>query len=243
MSETIFVTGTSNREFLECHAGAGRIGLCGGLTLIDKAICRAERHLTPTGKWGVWSHAFLFEGARVDGHQWVIESDLQFQRKHIQLGVQENRIAKYFDEQLYTSLAVLDFGLADAQVEGLMRESLELVANRERYSLRELIGTLISLKDADLRGRENLLARERSVFCSAFVSHVFRKAGLELAPGVDVKNTAPEDIVNTLLPHTAYVLQRRVAHSRMDALGKKVRLRVKARLRQIKRKVGSMKTA
>jgi len=39
----------------------------------------------------------------------VIESDLQIHRKHIQLGVQENRVAKYCDEKLYTSLAVLDF--------------------------------------------------------------------------------------------------------------------------------------
>ena len=38
----------------------------------------------------------------------MIESDLQVHRKHIQLGVQENRISKYFDEELYTNLAVLD---------------------------------------------------------------------------------------------------------------------------------------
>ncbi len=33
-------------------------------------------------------HAFLFQGARHDGHHWVIESDLQINRKHIKLGVQ-----------------------------------------------------------------------------------------------------------------------------------------------------------
>src|SRR5438445_4837501 len=107
MSETIFVTGLSNREFLERHAAPGRIGLSGGTTLIDKAICRAERHLHPQRRWGVWSHSFIFQGVRADGHQWVIESDLQIQRKHIQLGVQENRIAKYFNEELYASVAVL----------------------------------------------------------------------------------------------------------------------------------------
>ena len=96
MSETIFVTGLSNREFLERYSGAGRIGLSGGTTLIDKAICRAERHLDERERWGSWSHVFLFEGQRPDGHHWVIESDLQVHRKHIQLGVQENRISKYF---------------------------------------------------------------------------------------------------------------------------------------------------
>jgi len=238
MSETIFVTGLSNREFLERYSGAGRIGLSGGTTLIDKAICRAERHLDPRRRWGVWSHAFIFQGVRADGHHWVIESDLQIQRKHIQLGVQENRIAKYFDEELYASVAVLDLCLSVTQSETLIREALELVANHEQYSLRELLGTMLALRHSGLRGRENLMARERSVYCSAFVQHIFRKVGLDLAPGVDVKNTAPEHIANTLLPHTAYVLQREVAKSRLDAIGKRVKLRVKARNRQVKRKIG-----
>lgn len=238
MSETILVTGVSNQEFLERHAAPGRIGLSGGTTLIDKAICRAERHLHPERRWGVWSHAFLFEGQRADGQHWVIESDLQVHRKHVQFGVQENRITKYFDEKLYGSLAVLDLGLPADQVAMLIREGLDLVANRERYSLRELLGTLLALRHSGLRSRANVLARDRSVFCSAFVRHVFRQAGLELAPGVDVKNTTPEDIANTQIPHTAYVLQREVARSRLDELGKRVKLRVKARIRQVKRKAG-----
>src|ERR1051325_9478024 len=144
-SQTVIVTDLSNREFLERYAQPGRVGLSGGVTLVDKAICREERHLDEQARWGAWSHAFLFEGARADGHQWIIESDLQFHRKHIQLGVQENRIAKYFDEKLYTTLAVLDFGLTEAQVALLLREGLELVATRAKYSLRELVGTLIAL--------------------------------------------------------------------------------------------------
>ncbi|MEY4387940.1 MAG: hypothetical protein RLY20_3223 [Verrucomicrobiota bacterium] len=237
MSETISVSGLSNAEFLEHYAAPGRIGLSGGTTLIDKAICRAERHLDAHHRWGVWSHAFIFQGRRVDGHQWVIESDLQIQRKHIQLGVQENRVAKYHDEQLYSSLAVLDLGLTPAQTDELLREALELVASRERYSLRELIGTLLALKHSELRGRENMLARDRSVFCSAFVRHVFGRIDLNLAPGVDLKNTTPEDIANTVVPHTAYVLKREVARSRLDEMGRRVKLRVKARIRQVKRRI------
>ncbi len=70
------------------------------MTLVDKAICRAQRHLDAEARWGVWSHAFIFQGRRVDGQHWVIESDLQILRKHIQLGVQENRVAKYFNETI-----------------------------------------------------------------------------------------------------------------------------------------------
>jgi hypothetical protein len=207
-NETVLVTGLSNREFLESYARAGRVGLSGGTSLIDKAIARAQRHLDPEQHWGLWSHAFFFQGQRHDGHQWVIESDLQIHRKHIRLGVQENRISKYFDDHLYSTLAVLDFSLAQEQVAGLLREGLELVASRARYSLRELVGTLIALRHPRLRTRENLLSRKCSMYCSAFVQHLFRKSGLDLAPGIDAKHTTPEDISRTPVPHVTYLLQR-----------------------------------
>ena len=234
--QTVVVTGLSNREFLELHARPGRIGLSGGITLIDKAICRAERHLDEREQWGSWSHAFLFQGQRPDGHHWVIESDLQIHRKHIQLGVQENRVSKYFDEKLYTSLAVLDLGLAQTQIACLLREGLELVANRARYSLRELFGTLIALNRAELRSRQNLMARESSLYCSALVQHLFRQAGLDLAPGVDLKNTTPEDIARTSLPHVTYLLQRQMARGKLTELKTRLRRRVGARIRQLKRR-------
>src|SRR2546422_570596 len=129
-NQTVVITGVSNPEFLERYAQPGRVGLSGGVTLVDKAICPAQRPLDERERWGAWSHAFFFEGARADGHQWIIESDLQFHRKHIQLFAQENRITKYFDEKLYTTLAVLDFGLTEAQMAVLVREGLELVATR-----------------------------------------------------------------------------------------------------------------
>ena len=234
--KTVVLTGLSNREFLERHARPGRIGLSGGITFVDKAICRAERHLDQRQHWGSWSHAFLFEGQRPDGHHWVIESDLQVHRKHIQLGVQENRISKYFDEALYSNLAVLDLGLTDEQIGCLLREGLDLVANRARYSLRELFGTLLALQHPQLRGRHNLLARESSMYCSALVQHLFRKAGLDLVPGLDLKNTTPEDIARTDLPHVTYLLQRHVVRSKLTELKTRVRRRVGARLRYLRRR-------
>ena len=235
-SQTIVMTGLTNREFLELHARPGCIGLSGGITLVDKAICRAERHLDEREQWGTWSHAFLFEGQRLDGHHWVVESDLQVHRKHVQLGVQENRISKYFDEELYTNLAVMDLVLTEEQIACLLREALELVANRARYSLRELFGTLMALKRPELRGQQNLLARESSMFCSALVQHLFRKTGLDLAPGVDLKNTTPEDIARTGLPHVTYLLQRQVLRSKLAALETRLRRRVGARLRHLRRR-------
>lgn len=232
-NETIVVTGLSNREFLERYAHPGRVGLSGGITLIDKAISRAERLINDSGAWSPWSHSFLFQGRRHDGHHWVIESDLQVNRKHIRLGVQENRISKYFDEQLYTTLAVLDFGLADDTVATLLAEGLELVAGRARYSLRELIGTYIALHDPKLRASANPLARNSSMYCSAFIRHLFTRAEIELAPGVHGKNTTPEDISRTAVPHVTYLLERETAHSKIAELRSKLRGRVRARMERI----------
>lgn len=220
------VNGMSNREFLECYARPGCIGLSGGVSLIDRAICRAQRHLDEGENWGAWSHAFFFQGKRADGQHWVIESDLQVHRKHVQLGVQENRISKYFDENLYTMLAVMDFNLKAEEVSVLVCEGLELVANRARYSLRELLGTLIALRRPEMRGRNNILARERSLYCSALVQHLFRKSGLDLAPGVDLKNTTPEHIARTTLPHVTYWLERARASSKLKELKTRLRKRL-----------------
>ena len=235
-NQTIIVSGISNREFLERHAQPGRVGLCGGGTRVDLAIRRAQRHLDDAGRWSDWSHAFLFEGKRIDGQHWVVESDIQIHRKNIQLGAQENRAAKYFDEKMFPTLAVLDFGLSETQVGKLISEALELVANRERYSLRELIGTLLVLKQPELRAQENILARERSVYCSAFVRRLFLQAGIDLVPGVAGKHTAPEDLARTPVPHTTYLLQREAAPGKAGGLKKKISVHVRAGLRKIKRR-------
>jgi hypothetical protein len=226
------ITGLTNREFLERYALPGRIGLSGGDTLIDKAIQRAERHLDEDQKWGCWTHAFLFQGRRLDGYHWVIESDLQVHRKHIQLGVQENRVSKYHDEELYSALAVMDFGLEEPQVEMLVREGLECVADRARYSIRELVGTMIALKHPELRGRGNLLSRQRSMYCSAFIQHLFGRLGLNLAPGVHEKNTTPEHIARTGLSNITYVLRREPRPGKLSALRQKIRTRVSERIRK-----------
>jgi hypothetical protein len=231
-TKTILVTGLSNREFLERHAHAGRVGLCGGATRVDIAIRRAQRHLDGDGRWSDWSHAFLFQGVRADSQHWVMESDLQLHRKHIQLGAQENRIEKYFDEKMFPTLAVLDFNLNETQAAALLQAGLDLVASHERYSLRELIGTLLALRKPELRAKENLLARERCVYCSAFVQRLFLRAGLDLVPGVAAKNTTPEDLFRTAMPHTKYVLLREMPGMKIAALGRKIKSGVRARLRR-----------
>ncbi len=235
-NQTVVVTGISNQEFLERHAQPGRIGLCGGSAGVDIVIRRAQRHVHESGRWSDWSHAFFFEGRRADGQHWIMESDLQILRKNIQLGAQENRVSKYFDEKMYPALAVLDFGLSAEQVTALLRAGLGLVAGHERYSLREVVGTLVALRKPEWRAQENLLARERSLYCSAFVQRIFQQAGIELAPGVAGKNTTPEDIARTPVPHVTYWLQRSAPPGKISALKTKIQNRVRSRLGKLKRR-------
>src|SRR5205823_6011384 len=155
-----------------------------------------------------WTHAFLFEGKRIDDHHWVLESDLDIAHRNVRFGVQENRISKYFDEIAYPVIAILDFDLSPEQIDLILKSGLAMLAEQWEYSIRELFGTLVALPSRRLRARPNLLQKERSLYCSAFVQHLFLKIGLDFAIDTDVKHTTPEQIAQTPLPHTAYILKR-----------------------------------
>jgi hypothetical protein len=223
-SEVIYIEGFGNEQFLRTYAAAGRIGLAGGATLIDKAIAMAQRHVDDQKRWGQWSHAFFFQGVRPDGEHWVIESDLDVHRKHLRLGVQENRASKFYNESFYSSLAVMDFGVSEQQIAQLVRAGLELVANRYRYSMRELVGTLIALRHKK-RDRASRLEREGCYYCSAFVGHLFRQAGLDLARGLHEKHTTPEDLFRTPIPHRLWVLKRPDEPTRVRKIVRAIRAR------------------
>jgi hypothetical protein len=203
----------SNRDFLLAHAAPARIGLAGGSHPLDRAIRRAQRTLAVDAAGSAWSHAFLIGEERSDGHWWVLESDLDVRHKQIRLGAQENRLARYFDETAWPNLAVLDFGLDAAQSARVLGTALDLLANATRYSLREIVGTMFALARPALRTRENLLAREGSLYCSAFVQHCYASIGMEFVRGVSTKNTTPHDIASTALPHRAEHLLRQAGAS------------------------------
>lgn len=214
MSRPTLVSDLAPRAFFERHARAGRIGLIGGSTFGSRAIGHAQRPIAADRKKSRWSHAFLFQGRRVDGAHWVIESDLDLHRRHVRLGVQENRIDKYDAADDWSCALVLDLGLDEADAQRVVAAGLELVASRVRYSLRELAGTLLAMHtrvkraNARTKPQRNRLARERSFFCSAMVSHVFASQGIELVPGLDPKLTTPEDLALSPCVRAAWLLER-----------------------------------
>lgn len=207
--EIITVTGRTNAEFIEEHAASGRIGLVGGDRLLNRTLGYAQRRVDETKRPSRWSHAFLFQGRRADGRHWVVESDLEYHRKHLRLGVQENRAEKFHDEEEYSRVGIVDFGLSPDALNALHGAALDMVAARARYSVRELFGTLLALRHPELRAKPNVMERGHSVYCSAFVRMILMKAGLDALPGVEAKHTTPEDLFRSPLAVKVWLLERK----------------------------------
>lgn len=206
MSETKIrrIRGLSNLQFLERYAKPGCVGLFGGSSSIDRAIRVGQRGMDDEAKPSLWSHVAVFQGARLDGQSWLIESDFEVGRGQLRNGVQENRIEKYASEDEWPNLGVLDLGLKEKDVRRVLVAGLDLVAKRTRYDLHGILQTYWAMMRKTMdRGRE-----KDSTFCSAFVRAVFHHAGVDLAPGVAIQHTLPEHVSRTPVPHTRYLLVR-----------------------------------
>ncbi len=197
--------GITNEQFFKRHAAMGRVALVGGTTAIDKGIRFAQRHLIAEGRHSYWSHVFVLQGERVDGSQWLLESDIDIRLgKMLRVGVQENRIDKYADEKAYPNVAVLDFGFSDADARKLVSAGLDLVSGATRYALGGLVKTYVAI----LRQQVGKERKQDSTFCSSFVRAVYQHVGIDLAAGVAVRHTAPEHIAQTRIPHERFELIR-----------------------------------
>jgi len=198
------VTGLSNLEFLERYGKAGCIGLFGGSSAIDRAIRSGQRKLDDADQPSLWSHAAVFEGERVDGRLWLLESDIEVGKGQLRNGVQENRIDKYESEKDWPNLAVLDFGLKEKDIQRVVVAGLDLVALRTKYDLPGVLQTYWAM----MRKNLGTGVKKDTTFCSAFVRAVFHHAGLDLAPGIAVQHTLPEHVSRCEAPHVRHELIR-----------------------------------
>lgn len=156
----------------------------------------------------MFSHAFIISEKRLDNHWWVIESDIEFHKKQIKLGVQENRIEKYFNETEYPNIAILNFNLNSTQTQLVLNEALNMVANRANYSLREIFGVLLSFTNTKERNKQNKFEQENSFICSSLVAHCYQTVNIDFNAAVSLKNTTPEDIYATTIPNSKHELIR-----------------------------------
>lgn len=197
----------SNADFFARYAAPGRVGLVGLSSWVDRAIRKSQRRLDPDASWSLWSHAFLLEGPRIDGQQWLLESDLDLHSHFVRLGVQENRVDKYLDQAEAPTLAIVDFGLDATQTRAVLTEGLQLLATGARYSIPKVIASWVALKREKL-GKRYGRVDERAIYCSAFVHHCYAAAGVDLLPGVVEDNALPELLWSSPVPHQAWLLAR-----------------------------------
>jgi hypothetical protein len=195
----------TNEAFFRQHAAMGRVGMVGGTSGIDKGIRFAQRHLIADGRHSSWSHVFVFEGERVDGRLWILESDVDIRfGRQLRVGVQENRIEKYVDEKAYPNVAVLDFGLGPEEARKLIGAGLEFVSRGTRYAVGGIFKTYWAILSKQLHKE-----REKdSTFCSSFIRTLFRAVEIDIAPGVAVRHTSPEHVSQTPARHRRYELIR-----------------------------------
>lgn len=198
------IHGVSNLDFFRRHAAPGCIGLVGGSSALDRGIRYAQRRLHPEGKPSPWSHVFVFQGERIDGAAWLIESDFDVTRGRLRSGVQENRVDKYADAKGYPNLAVLDFGLKPEDVRRLLSAALDLVARRTPYALTGTLKTYWALRRKSL----DRASEKDEIYCSALVRALYRHVGIDLAPGVAVHHTTPDHVARSVPPHERRVLVR-----------------------------------
>jgi hypothetical protein len=194
----------SNVEFLSRFAKPGAIGLVGGALPIDRAIRYVQKGLTGTGQPSLWSHALVFEGKRVDGQTWVIESDLDVRKGFARFGVQENRIDKYENAKHYPNLAVLDFGLSPKEAQTVLTLALDFVSQGTRYA----IGGIFKTYAAILRKQFWEQKEKDSTFCSSFVRTLYHAINHDLSPGIAIRHTTIEHLAQCELEHDRYELVR-----------------------------------
>ncbi len=192
----------TNKEFFKEFAKPATIGLVGGTALIDKSIRKAQKLITPNKLESYWSHALIVNGIRQDNQIWIIESDLEFHTKQINLGVQENRISKYYNENEYPNVAILNFDLSNKQIDNVIGQALNLVALKTQYSIREVFGVLYNTFLNYSRLNENKFKQKNSLFCSAFVQNCYNEINFTLNSNVNTSQLAPHDIYTSELKFT-----------------------------------------
>jgi hypothetical protein len=133
---------------------------------------------------------------RADGEPYIFESDLEpdIDRPQFKNGAQENRLSKWA-VGLVEHAAVLDLGIPEEKIPGLLAAALRLVHEQSlSYPIIQLVGAWWQIVRARV-WKANPFDDAKAMYCSSFVRHCYREVGLDLLPDtVHLSNTAPEHL-------------------------------------------------
>ncbi len=194
----------SNREFLEQHGKPGRVGLISGSNWIHMGVRLGQALLPELGRPSLWSHVVVFN----HGGQ-IYESDIMIKWQELKLvnGAQENPISKYFDQQKYPYLAVLEFKLREEQIQGVLEACQKMIDERVLYPISGLIGTGLAYLFRTERKR-NVWCMKNALYCSAFAQKSYEAIGIDFTETVHTTHTSPEHIWRTSVNHDIFFREK-----------------------------------
>jgi hypothetical protein len=203
-----------NLEFIRKHAKPGAIILIGGTRLLESVIRHAQR-MASDGSKNLWSHICVYQGIREDGSLWMHEVDLDFREFKLIKGYMESPVENVNDPKRYANIAIMDFSLTTSQRKFLFSQIKKFAQRQTNYSI---LAVLKSFFYAILGKRSNIFKKRYDErvpgTCSSFVRGLYLKLGIDLAPGVDVQATFPEDIFRTPLLHQRHLIIRQCRRKR-----------------------------
>jgi hypothetical protein len=192
--------------------GAACIGLIGQYGLAGSAIRHAQSIIRIDRSPSNWSHCFLFRGdltpdpvlLRGRRSPWLWESTFDpvspFNHFIERVGVGARRVADYayarfqlFQPQCVPNFAVIAIGLTPDERRAVLKRASDPNVDQLTYDLGGLLGTWYSYV-TDTATRPNPLASGHSLYCSAYVQLAYDAAGIDLAPGAQLRNTSPEHL-------------------------------------------------
>lgn len=191
----------SNREFLAQHSKAGRIGLIGGSNWIHRGVRLGQALLPEFGRASLWSHVVVLSG----GGQ-LYESDITIKWQELKLvnGAQENPLGKYFDDQKYPYLAILDFELSDEQTQMVLDACRKMIDEGVLYPISGLIGTGLAYL-FHTEKRKNVWGSKNALYCSAFAQKSYEAVGIDFTESAHATHTSPEHIWRTPVSHEIFI--------------------------------------
>ena len=182
-----------SHEFLR-SAGPGNVVLVTQKSFIHDLVCGGQASITPDGKPSKWGHTFLVGRPREDGRTRLYESDICFSRGGLKNGAQQATLTKYGKDRKNRRICILDFHLAEAEVDAVLAEAQRQISLGVQYPVLELVGTLWAYVTKTFR-KPNPLDLKRASYCSAFVNDCFAKVEAIVPEEVAHRtNVSPEHI-------------------------------------------------
>jgi hypothetical protein len=176
------------------HDGLGLIGLVGSSDLPGVALRRAQSILRWDRRPSLWSHAFLLTGAN-ELREVALHSRAGHFPEPADNAITAATLEHYGDKRRDPNLALLSVRLTADEAKAVTARATETPnLERLRYDLFETLGFWQAYLWT--RGTPNPLEQGVPNHSSALIEYCFEEIQLDLTPGANDRNSAPEHLWN-----------------------------------------------